>query len=349
MSLRTSYLDKLWLCSWFESNPVAGPAAHRGTVLDRIFRARVLGLPDPEPDPFYEVTEEDYAAVDWAVTTLRALAGGECILADEDDCRVQVPGLPNPGTADAIVPQGHKHADLKSGMLRSYTCQMAGYAYGLMERYFCDQWTAHLLFLDQRKVVSTTFSYAEAKGIVEEIVARYNAPDKAPAVNEYCGWCNRRETCPARLAEARSALSTADPGFSMQAILSDNERLGKFLTACAVLDDYREQAEAAAKERLQAGETIPGWVVSSRKGAEYITPKALEPLVGQLGLSDLLTAYGNLSGKKLRTLWEQKLPDEPFPEALLAHGKSTISLRAGKSSGPTPGAPISKLTTTNNH
>lgn len=347
MSVRTSLLDKLLLCSCHAPNPISGPAAHRGTVLDRVFRARLLGQPDPEPDPFCELSDEDFDAVDWAVTTLRAMAGGETILAEEKECAVRVPGLPNPGTADAIVAGRHMHADLKSGMLRSYTYQMAGYAYGLMETHFCDSWTAHLLFLDQRKLVTHSFTYAEAKAMVEDIVARYHAPDKTPTVNEYCSWCIKKDTCPARLAEAEKALAAAHPSFSIESILSDNVRLGEFLSACAILDGYREQAEATAKERLIAGHQVPGWTVSSRKGNEFVPPKELKALIPRLGLSDLLAAMGNLSGKKLRHLWQQKCPEEPFPETLIRHCAMTISLRAVKSSSPRPSSPNPQLTTTN--
>lgn len=331
MSLRTSNLDKLWLCPCFEANPVSGPAAHRGTVLDRVFRARVLGQPDPEPDPFYELNDEDLAAIDWAVTTMRTLASGDPILADEKDCRVSIPGLPNPGTADAIVPQGHKHADLKSGQLRSYSAQMAGYAYGLMETHFCDSWTAHLLFLDQRKLVSTTFTYAKAKARVEEIITRFNDPGKTPVANEYCGWCVKRETCPALLAEAQKAIVAANPGFNFATVLSDNTKLGKFLSACSILDDYREQAEEAAKDRLNAGQEIPGWKLSSRRGPEFVDAITVGHHITKIGFGPVLAAYGNLSAKKFRELWAARMPgDQPFPEEAVKHGKATVSLRAYK-------------------
>ena len=43
-ALRPSNLPKLAVCPCYESNPVAGPAAERGTLLDTAFRAELLGL-----------------------------------------------------------------------------------------------------------------------------------------------------------------------------------------------------------------------------------------------------------------------------------------------------------------
>ena len=45
-TLRPSNLPKLAVCPCYESNPVAGPAAERGTLLDNAFRAELLGLED---------------------------------------------------------------------------------------------------------------------------------------------------------------------------------------------------------------------------------------------------------------------------------------------------------------
>jgi hypothetical protein len=42
------------------------------------------------------------------------------------------------------------------------------------------------------------------------------------------------------------------------AILQDHAELGRVLTACSVLDDYREKAEAVAKERHSGGRSHSG-------------------------------------------------------------------------------------------
>lgn len=325
MSLRPSSLPKLAACPCFEANPNAGPAAERGSALDTIFRGRVQGALD-QPELFYQPTSSDLAAVDWAVNMVRALAGGSTLLVRENECRVQVPGMDKPGTADAILPQKFAHADLKTGLKRNYREQMAAYALGLMEQYFAPEWTAHLLFCDQREVVTLRFTYDEAKQIVSEVIAQFDDPEKQPAPCEYCGWCAKSETCTARVGAAETAMTITQPGFDFASVLRDNEKLGRFLVACSVLDDFRSHAEDVAKERLQAGEPVLGWKLNNRRGPEFINHDDVGRFVPQFGFAAVLAAYGNLSAKKFREVWEAK-SDKPFPEELIKHGKATVSLR----------------------
>jgi len=128
------------------------------------------------------------------------------------------------------------------------------------------------------------------------------------------------------------AVAVAEPGFDFTAVLADNAQLGRFLAACAVLDDFREQAEAAAKERLQAGAEIPGWKLVTRRGPEFVDHITVGHHIQALGFGVVLAAYGNLGAKKFREIWEQKMPrDKAFPEELVKHGKATLSLRQTQS------------------
>ena len=329
MSLRPSALPKLALCACYTSDPNPGPAAGRGTSLDMMFRARIQGLPQSEDG--FQPTEADDDAVEWAVATARALAGGTPIITNEEDCRVAIPGIENPGTADAILPERLAHADLKTGQKRNYREQMAAYALGLMEQHFASEWTAHLLFCDQKEVVTHRFTFEEARKIVGDVVAKFRDPAKRPTPCDYCGWCAKTQTCEARLAIAESAVAAAVSGFDFAAVLADNTKLGRFLAACSVLDDFREQAETAAKERLQAGVEIPGWKLVTRRGPEFVDHVTVGHHIQTLGFGVILAAYGNLGAKKFREIWEQKMPrDKAFPEELVKHGKATLSLRQTK-------------------
>ena len=324
MSLRPSNLPKLAQCACYEANPNPGPAAERGSVLDALFRGPGNEV---QQDLFYEPTEADFDAVDWAVLMARELAGGNEIITSEVNCRVKIPGFENGGTVDALIPDKLSHADLKTGQKRNYREQMAAYALGLMEQYFASEWTAHLLFCDQREVVTVRFTFEEAKQIVEAVVSRYHDPAKRPVSCEYCGWCAKSETCPARLALADSALTVAAPGFDFATVLADNAQLGQFLAACAVLDDFREKAEKTAKERIQSGSEIPGWRLGTRRGPEFVDHVTVGHHIQALGFGAVLAAYGNLSAKKFREIWEEKIKDKPFPEEAVKHGKASLSLR----------------------
>ncbi len=330
MSLRPSALPKLAECACYESDPNPGPAAERGSALDALFRSRMAGHPD-QAEMFFEPTDADLDAVDWAVTTVRALAGGTEVITREQECQIDIPGFDKPGTADALIPDKLAHADLKTGQKRNYREQMAAYALGLMERHFASEWTAHLIFCDQKEVVTLRFTFEEAKRLVGGVVARYRDPQKQPTPCDYCGWCAKRESCPARMALAAQATEVVAPSFDFAAVLSDNGKLGKFLSACAVLDDFRERAEATAKERLQAGHEIPGWKLVTRRGPEFVDHVNVGQHIQALGFGPVLAAYGNLGAKKFRDLWAARMPSEkPFPEELVHHGKATVSLRQSK-------------------
>jgi hypothetical protein len=325
-SLRPSNLPKLAVCPCYESQPNAGSAAARGSSLDTIFRARMAG--DPAPiDLVHPPTEDDLAAVEWAVTMITALSSGTPILTHEDECRVAVPGFDHIGTADAIMPERLAHADLKTGQKRNYREQMAAYALGLMEQHFASEWTAHLLFCDQREVVTYRFTFEEAHQIVDPVVAAWSNPDKQPTVCDYCNWCAKADTCSARLALVAQAISATEPAFNFEAILADSRALGRFLTACNVLEKLRDKAKETARERLRAGGVIPGWKLTNQRGPQFISHEDLEPLIARLGLSSVLATYGNLSALKFRELWESTT-DAPFPEELIKHGPATVSLRA---------------------
>lgn len=341
MTLRPSNLPKLAICACFEPNPIAGPAAERGTKLDGVFRRRVHG--DKSDDTAIEKDEQD--AVDWAINTLRAIAGTAEIITAEERCKIECLGLT--GTADAWLPELGMSADLKTGQVRNYREQMAAYALGFMDATFRTEWTSHLLFCDQRQLVTHRFTYEEAKALVSEVIARFHDFGKEPTVCEYCSWCAKSETCPARLHMVAEALAPLDdPGFNFELILADNERLGTFLTVVSALDDFRERAEEVAKKRLVAGDKIPGWTLSSRKGAEFVYHDAVGRYIDRFGFGAVLGAYGNLSGTKFRELWAAKMPSEaPFPEDLIQRGNGSVSLRRVQPKAAAK--PLTQPTTTN--
>ena len=286
----------------------------------------MAGVPD-QAEMFYAPTREDDEAIEWSMTILRTLAGSSEVITQEQACRVQIPGLSSGGTADAILPKKLAHADLKTGQKRNYREQMAAYALGFMEQYFATEWTAHVLFCDQREVVTHHFTFEEAARIVGQVRDRYFDLNKKPSICSYCNWCAKANSCDARLREASRALEATSPGFNFEPILADNTRLGNFLRACAVLDVFREQAAEALKERLKAGASVAGWKLTSRKGSEYIDNVSLGLYIKELGFGPVLGAYGNLSAKKFREIWEQKMPREkPFPEHLIKAGRPSVSL-----------------------
>ena len=327
-ALRPSNLPKLAVCPCYESNPVAGPAAERGTLMDSAFRAKLLGL-EEYAILSNKLSADENAAVEWSVSMVRVMAGRERVLAREDDCRVKMLGLS--GTADAVVPTRLTHFDLKTGMRRNYREQMAAYALGFMDSQYASEWTAHLLFCDQREIETYRFTYDQAQVIVDQVIFDFNDPDKKPNPCEYCGWCAKAESCTARRAIVAETLPVADPGFDFAAVTADPAMLGRFLACCAVVEDFRERAKQIATERIKTGGGVPGWKLVTRKGSEFVDCETVGRHIQQMGHGPVLTAYGNLSVAKFRDLWSERMPGgAPFPEESVKHAAPSTYLKQSK-------------------
>lgn len=305
MKIRHSSLPKLALCGQYEGAPGTSPAAERGTKLDQAFRhAWVHGeFPD------WELTEDDAQAIRWTINQCVLLGGStDGLMTADKDCRVTTAGLEHTGTVDGVASRANWSMDLKSGQIYDYSAQMAAYALGLMQMRFEQTWTTHLLFCDQRQVVTHHWTYKSASDLVRGILANVGT---APVENDYCGWCAKSLTCPARVASKDSALVTVaglaptvqDDGFL--ALLNDPVQLGKFLAACSTLDDFRDAAKAKARELLESGQTVHGWRLQKARVTEYVEPEHLARAVeeGTIGAGNAIAALGALSRKKAETLW----------------------------------------------
>lgn len=303
MKIRHSSLPKLALCGQYEGTAGNSSAASRGTMLDGVFRDAWVSGELPR-----ELSDEDAAAVRWALAQCIQLGGGaDGLTTKESECRIQTSGLEHMGTADGIAVRGKWLIDLKSGQVYDYTGQMAAYALGLMETHFEQEWTTHLLFCDQQKMVTQHWTYTSAKETVQRILDNVGT---APKENDYCGWCAKSLTCPGRVQSQAIVLATTEHAITPQdgsflTLLDDPARIGLFLRQCATLDHFREAAADKARQLLEAGEQVPGWRLQKPRatefvGAEYVA-RAVEE--GLIGAGDAINAYGSLSAKKAEQLW----------------------------------------------
>jgi hypothetical protein len=305
MKIRHSSLPKLALCGQYEGAQGTSPAAERGTKLDQAFRhAWTTGeFPD------WELPEEDAAAVRWTINQCAILGGvADKLLTADEACRVQTAGLEHTGTVDGVAALANWSMDLKSGQIYDYKGQMAAYALGLMQMRFEQSWTTHLLFCDQRQVVTHHWTYKSASDLVRGILSNVGT---GPRENDYCGWCAKSLTCPARVASKDAALVTVaglaptvqDEGFL--AVLNDPVQLGKFLTACSTLEDFRDTAKAKARELLESDVRVHGWRLQKPRASAFVDADVVARAVeeGIIGAGDAIRAGGSLSGKKAEALW----------------------------------------------
>lgn len=299
--LSPSAFPKWAQCAHYEPSREPGEEAERGHLLHRAYAmavAREDGVVDAALEP------EDRAAVAWAVAETVALFGGAPESVERKLPYYDSDGLLYFGTADAVCGVGI--ADLKTGQIRDYGPQMAAYALALMDIKWADRATTHLLFCDEREVLSREWSAEEAISVAMPIIAARKealaGDGPGPRACEYCGWCGKRDTCPAYVSQlAPAAMAIASPeAFEFSAVLADPERLGQFLTACKLLRcDYEERAQERAKAVIGSGGRVPGWTIQRRKGRESLAPGVLEDIVHRQGWR-VLVECGSVSIPKLR-------------------------------------------------
>ena len=336
-TIRHSALDKLDLCPCFESNPVSGPAAERGTRMDVAFRGLLMG----ERKPFLALTEDEQDSVMWAVNQAITLSQGRGIITDESLLKVVTPHLSHVGTEDGRVEALSLSMDLKSGQLRSHHKQQAAYALGNMARTFSNEWECVLLFCDQKEVVHYRYTYEEADAWVKGIVQSATDPDRQPCANEYCGWCVKADTCVARTAPVVETLAVVEtlsvaetPGVSLEALkaglLADPERLGAFLTTNAIFEEFVDDLKIKAKV-LMKEEVVPGWKLQKEAGREHFDRIAIvsAAVTGKSGLDDLVAnCGGKMTGTKFRE-WCGKM-GVPVQESQAIVGKEIVKLVVDK-------------------
>jgi hypothetical protein len=307
-SIRPSALPALAQCGRFESDGKPHAEAERGLLLDRLYRQLITLRWEPaatlKPD---ELEPADYEALRWALEQTGALADIEDLTADRTQCRIQIPLMGGyEGEVDAFSLSKRRSFDLKSGMEREYTLQMAAYAAGFMTREFLGEWETILLFCDDQKLVRRSWSLDEAEELIGRVVDKVRSPETEPTLCSYCSWCKWKLTCPARLEELAIIESVAKkldakPDRFVE-ILNSPELLGRFLRGMAIADDYRDKAKPRAVELLLAGQKVPHCSLRQGNKNEFAD---LEPLLGVLDSEQkdqLLREFGTISGRKLRAV-----------------------------------------------
>jgi len=313
LKLRPSSLPKLAVCGQFESAPGTSDAAARGTKLDIALRSAW------EFNEVPALEQDDAICIAWAYETIGELANCRYVEMSEDNCRIRIEHLDVTGTADAICYKGQWLADLKSGQIYDYEAQMAAYALGLMSKTNQNEWTAHLLFCDQQRVITHHFTFDRALAIVSAVVANVGT---APNPNEFCNWCVRALTCSARVQAQETALATTSEAF--QLILNDPDRLGDFLQRCKVFEDFQSAAVTKAREMLEAGTPVAGWRLGKARASRFVSGETLKVYAEQFTKEKLIEVMGSISANKAETLFgksvdhlvESKLSQNPLVSTL---------------------------------
>ena len=337
--IRPSALPKLQECRCFQSVAASSDAAARGTRIDGIIRATygsadLFGLSD--------LTEQDRAAVNYAIERLKFFAAGHEVLTNEAELMAVVPvdGV-KAGTMDALCVGGAWLADFKTGQIYDYSAQMAAYALACMDAYFSDVWTSHIIYVDQQQVHSRIWTRAEAEALVLSIV---NAP-AVPTLCEYCKWCGAFETCPAVRGAVEETTEINAPACTpamksqkvlpplMDTMLADHASAHKFLQKLKIANDWADILKTRLKDSLQAlpaDEKSPYFSLVVSSGTKKVNPLALAPYGMEFGFDRLLQMCAQIPLDKVLEQWQIVFKDKPFPEELVQLSGGSVSIRLKK-------------------
>ena len=325
-----SSLPKLAECALFEGANGTSSAAERGTAVDLAIRNLISAEHD------VAIVGEDSSAIAYGVEELTRLAKGSFVETREEYLAMAVPGLSKLGTADAACKAEKWVADIKTGQLRNYREQLAAYSLACMEDNFDTSWTAHVVYVDQKMIRSYDFSYEEAQQITKRTIDRATSAEAQPTPSEYCSWCKHFNNCHAIVRQAESAIALIPDinGNSIDAIrqriLATAESMGAFAKEWKLAEkEIAEPVLGHLKTRLENGDEVPGWKLTSMSGRKFVECEAIAKASQGITKETLILAMGGkLSEKSYLELCANN-GVEPDQEAVKT-GAHSLQLRQTK-------------------
>lgn len=274
MEIRPSSLPKLAECPVFVGGSGYSNAAQRGTNIDHVIRAEFCG----DEEAILELETQDRPAAAWGILELQRLAGGHYVETREQYLQMDIPGLSRSGTADAICVGAKWVADIKTGQIRNYREQMAAYSLACMDAHWEGEWTAHVIYVDQRVIRSYTFTRERAGRIVEDVISSATSPVAQPRPCQYCDWCINKDRCGALVRQSKHALAdlSATNGDTLTIIrdrlLASPEQHSDFVARYKwFAREFGEPLTDALKERLMSGEEVAGWKLTNPTSRRYVS------------------------------------------------------------------------------
>ena len=307
-----SILPKLAECALFEGAGGTSAAAERGTAVDVAIRnlisAQNLLLGEDGTlivSNLFTIVGEDAGAISYGVEELTRLAKGSFIETREEYLAMAVPGLSKLGTADAVCKEQKWVADIKTGQVRDYRNQLQAYSLACMEDNFEMSWTAHVIYVDQAMIRSYDFTYEEAKQGTQRVIDRATSAEAKPTPCEYCSWCKHYNNCNAivRQAESAIALIPEATGNSIDAIrqriLATAESMGAFAKEWKLAEkEIAEPVLGHLKTRLENGDEVPGWKLTSMSGRKFVETEAIAKASQNITKETLILALGGKMSEK---------------------------------------------------
>ena len=258
-----SKLNALAQCTMYQSaDGETGEAASRGTALHAAIAARsVLGL-----------SPADARAVQYGIDRLTELGDLACEVPLElrlcDDDPFAPPD--SYGTADYV---GHGNiVEIKTGQHRDYTPQLTAYALMAMQSYGWSTVYCHTVYIDQEHCWYVAVTRGDAEYYIRDLWRRLDDPTETPC--DYCGWCARRGSCATIARQTERGLVAAGldvPGSCAIDRLTDPAQMARAMEIAALAEQWAERVRSHVRERMIAGDQVPGYHLQTRAGRPRIS------------------------------------------------------------------------------
>jgi hypothetical protein len=294
-------MDILVKCPCYHSGP-GSEAAQKGSDQHAYAEALILDDKSKIEETKAKVESADRANVEWYVDLIHAQASGQLEIEQSLELMDANFECITFGTIDAAA--GPEIWDYKSDREeRDHKYQMAAYSLMRIRQKALPQVTAHICYGKLRKVVSRTYTESEAWNMIEEVMARYYDPNKAPMPCEYCGWCREILTCSAMtrhlaLVAKNTAVEEQDKIVSWEpSAITDPTVASRMLSIARIVGPWCESVEKHVKLLIEHGAKVPGWSIMERAGARQVTD--ITKAFSLCGLSEdaFLTACSVTMGK----------------------------------------------------
>ena len=280
--IRPSSLPMLAECPCFSSAPDTGKQdKSAGTARHEALAAALRG----DRTLLDSIEDDEQSAVEWALEYIRVHSpDGNLIRIEQrldvldDDFQVIISGTPD-------VTCGQELFDLK-WRERNYDEQMAAYALAMMQSENLKGVRVHILFAERKFARVILFTIEDARAVVDRVISLAKNPNTQPIACDYCGWCEKRLTCPAltdtvqQIANARAEIpaDTCDD-FSKwleagahASELTDPANAGSVLKIARQIGTWCEAVEYHCKELAVKQGIIPvGFKLQLRHGTRFIT------------------------------------------------------------------------------
>jgi hypothetical protein len=170
-----------------------------------------------------------------------------------------------------------------------------------MHEHFADSWTAHVVYVDQRLRRTYTFTREQAEATVSAVIANASSRLAEPTPNEFCGWCAHQNGCRALVRQSSEALALVKSDLCLSdirdQILANPVELSAFAANWKLAEkQIAEPVIDALKERLAAGEDIPGWKVTTGAGRQFVEADAIAQASANVSKETLILALGGKMG-----------------------------------------------------